>query len=98
MKKPARVTRQDKNDVLKKGLITGYFGLINVGRPKKVQVKNTQQPIAAQVKNTKQPITAQVTRAKLACTRIQWNSEELFPILKASVLANKLKDQEARPL
>jgi len=84
LKKPGRFTRQAKSDALNKGLITGHFGVVHAGRPKKVQVQNTQQPIT---------ITAQVTRAKLACTRIQWNSEKFFPILKASVLA-KLKGQD----
>ena len=71
LKKPGSITRQAKSDALKKGLITGHFGVVHVGRPKKVQVKNTQQPI-----------TAQVTTVKLACTQIY-----RIPILKVSVLA-----------
>ena len=53
LKKPGRFTRQAKSDALNKGLITGHFGVVHAGRPKKVQVQNTQQPIT---------ITAQVLR------------------------------------
>ena len=84
LKKPVRMTRQHKADALKKGLITGYFGRVQVGRPKKLQATNDDpQPIA----------TAEVSRKKGTFTRSQWNSEELFPFLKVSVLS-KLKGQE----
>ena len=66
-----------KNDAIKKGQITGYFGLVQLGRPKKVQESN----------NTQQPISAEVTRSNFPNIGFQWNSEELFPVLKASVLA-----------
>ena len=47
LKKKSRMTRQHKAESLKKGLVTGYFGRVQVGRPKKLQDTNdVQQSIA----------------------------------------------------
>ena len=40
LKKPLRVSREDKDDIMKKGQITGYFGLVHIGIPKTLQESN----------------------------------------------------------
>ena len=40
LKKPSRVSCNDKNYAMNKGQITGYFVLVQLGSPKKVQESN----------------------------------------------------------
>ena len=40
VKKPSRVSCKDKNYAMKTIQITGYFGLLQLGSPKKIQESN----------------------------------------------------------
>ena len=84
LKKPVRSSYQHKISVLKKELIMWNVGLAHVEIPKKILPKNEVQCLIA---------TSEVSRKIIYFTRLQFNSEELFPFLKASVL-EKLKSRD----
>lgn len=85
----ARRTRQQLQELKKKGSLLGYFGKVTRGRPPKaaLSAKNDAASNSTQATKKRKDAPSNTTESTQKKTRTYWKSEKNFPLMRDAVLS-----------